>query len=129
MRCNIYKDRMESALERSAVWNRVGTVLTPAPLKRENTQSRPIKNRFCLHEEPLRLVEFCMENSLDCPQDPRKYVLCPASPRKEAGQFYFRMDMKKDAEAGTTGRLRIDFGRGKAFHSCTAGNQRVCQHP
>lgn len=157
MRCNIYKDQMESAevfgkpvlytslqieresipehwycydlaasdrnpvkpaaLEDNAVWNRIGTVLSPVPLKRETTQSRPIKNSFCLHEEPLSLADFCENNNLDCPQDPRKYVLRPASPSKEAGQFYSQMDMEKDAEAGTIGHLRIDFGRGKAFHS------------
>ena len=74
MRCNIYKDQMESA-------------------------------------------GFCEKNHLTCPQGPRKYVLRPASPGKEAGQFYSLPDLEQDAAAGTIGHLRFDFGGGRFHHS------------
>ena len=157
MRCNIYKDQLESAelfgkpvlftglkieresvpenwfcydlaasdrnpvkpatLENHAVWNCVGTVLSPVPLKRETTLARQIKNSFHLHGELLDLAGFCEKNHLDCPTDPRKYVLRPASPGKEAGQFYSLLDLEQDAAAGTIGHLRFDFGGGRFHHS------------
>lgn len=141
MRCNIYKDQLESAelfgkpvlftglpieresvpdnwfcydlaasdrnpvkpatLEDHVVWNRVGTVLSPVPLKRETTLARQIKNSFHLHEELLDLAGFCEKNHLDYPQDPRKYVLRPASPEKETKLFYSLMDLEKDAASST----------------------------
>ena len=157
MRCNIYKDQLESAelfgkpvlytglsieresvpdnwfcydlaasdrnpdkavtLEDHVVWNRVGTVLSPVPLKRETTMARQIKNSFHLHEELLDLAGFCEKNHLDYPQDPRKYVLRPASPGKEAGLFYSLMDLEKDAASGTVGHMRFYFRDGRFNHS------------
>ncbi len=157
MRCNIYKDQMESAelfgkpvlhtslqieresipenwycydlaasdrnpvkpvtLEDHAIWNCAGTVLSPVPLKRETTPARQIRNSFCPQDEWLSLAEFCERNHLDCPQDPRKYVLRPASPSKEAGQFYSLSDLEQDAAAATVGHMRFDFGGGRFHHS------------
>ena len=157
MRCNIYKDQLESAelfgkpvlftglkieresvpenwfcydlaasdrnpvkpatLEDHVVWNRVGTVLSPVPLKRETTLARQIKNSFHLHEELLDLAGFCERNHLACPQDPRKYVLRPASPEKEARQFYSLMDLEQDAAAATVGHMRFHFRDGRFHHS------------
>ena len=53
---------------------------------------------------------FCEKNHLTCPQGPRKYVLRPASPGKEAGQFYSLLDLEQDAAVGT-------FGGGRFHHS------------
>ncbi len=101
-------------LEDRMPWNRTGTVLSPVPLKRKNTLTRQIKNRFSLHEELLDLAGFCKKNHLSCPQDPRKYVLRPAS-HDEAGLFYSQME--EDAAQATVGHLRMDFGGGRLHHS------------
>ena len=101
-------------LEDRMPWNRTGTVLSPVPLKRKNTLTRQIKNRFSLHEELLDLAGFCEKNHLPCPQDPRKYVLRPAS-HDEAGLFYSQME--EDAAQATVGHLRMDFGGGRLHHS------------
>jgi hypothetical protein len=101
-------------LEDRMPWNRTGTVLSPVPLKRKNTLTRQIKNRFSLHEELLDLAGFCEKNHLSCPQDPRKYVLRPAS-HDEAGLFYSQME--EDAAQATVGHLRMDFGGGRLHHS------------
>ena len=101
-------------LEDRMPWNRTGSVLSPVPLKRKNTLTRQIKNRFSLHEELLDLAGFCEKNHLSCPQDPRKYVLRPAS-HDEAGLFYSQME--EDAAQATVGHLRMDFGGGRLHHS------------
>ena len=101
-------------LEDRMPWNRIGTVLSPVPLKRKNTLTRQIKNSFSLHEELLDLAGFCEKNHLPCPQDPRKYVLRPAS-HDEAGLFYSQME--EDAAQATVGHLRMDFGGGRLHHS------------
>ena len=101
-------------LEDRMPWNRTGTVLSPIPLKRKNTLTRQIKNSFSLHEELLDLAGFCEKNHLPCPQDPRKYVLRPAS-HDEAGLFYSQME--EDAAQATVGHLRMDFGGGRLHHS------------
>ena len=63
----------------------------------------------------LTLAEFCREQGLLLPQDPRKYILRPASP-EEAGLFY-TLSPEEDAEQGTIGHVRIDFGHsGSEFH-------------
>ena len=103
-----------ATLEDRMPWNRTGTVLSPVPLKRRNTLTRQIKNSFSLHEELLDLAGFCEKNGLPCPQDPRKYVLRPAS-HDEAGLFYSQME--EDAAQATVGHLRMDFGGGRLHHS------------
>ena len=142
MRCNIYEDQFQSAelfgkpvlytqkqVQREAVpeewhcyladktvWGRTGTVLSPVPLKRETTLTRQIRNSFSLHEELLDLAGFCEKHQLECPADPRKFILRPAS-HQEAGLFYSQMEPERDAEEATVGHLRIDFASGWLHHS------------
>ena len=110
-------------LEDRAVWNRVGSILSPVPLKRETTRARQIKDSFSLHEELLDLAGFCEENHLDCPCAPRKYVLRPASPSQEAGLFYSLGEPEEDAAAGTIGHLRLDFSGGRLHHTWWPHNE------
>ena len=105
-----------SALEDKTAWNRIATVLSPVPLKRETTLTRQIKNSFSLHEELLDLAGFCEKHHLESPSDPRKFILRPAS-SKEAGLFYSQMEPEEDAAAGTIGHVRLDFGNGRLHHS------------
>lgn len=103
-------------LENKSVWNRIGSVLSPVPLKRETTVTRQIRDSFHLHEELLDLAGFCEKNRMPCPQDPRKFILRPAS-HEEAGQFYSLTDLSEDEAAGTIGHVRMDFGGGRLHHS------------
>ncbi len=105
-----------TTLEDKMLWGRIGSVLSPVPLKRETTVTRQIKGSFHLNEELLDLAGFCEKNHLDCPQDPRKFILRPAS-HEEAGLFYSRMEPEQDVELGTIGHLRFDFGDGRLHHS------------
>lgn len=98
-----------AALEDRMPWNRIGSVLSPVSLKRKTTLARQIKNSFHLHEELLDLAGFCEKNRMSCPQDPRKFILRPAS-HEEAGLFYSQMDGEEDTAAATVGHLRMDFG-------------------
>ena len=68
----------------SAVVYRVGTILSPQPLKRASTVERKVKDLYLPFEEPVTLAEFCREQGLPLPLDPRKYIPRPASP-EEAG--------------------------------------------
>ena len=99
-----------------AVWGRIGTVLSPAPLKRPTTEIRQIKDTLILTKETMELSTFCREQNLPCPSDPRKFILRPAS-TQEAGLFYSRMEPEQDAAEGTVGHLRMDFGGGRLHHS------------
>ena len=90
-------------------FDRFGSVLSPAPLKRETTQARPTKDRFLLTRRPLTLAEFCQERGLPQTHDPRKYIPRPASP-EEAGLFY-ALPPERDEELGVIGHVRMDFGR------------------
>ncbi len=92
------------------VWGRTGTVLSPVPLKRDTTLTRQIRNSFSLHEELLDLAGFCEKHQLECPADPRKFILRPAS-HQETGLFYSQMEPERDAEEATVGHLRIDFAQ------------------
>lgn len=105
-----------AALEDRMPWNRIGSVLSPVSLKRKTTLARQIKNSFHLHEELLDLAGFCEKNRLSCPQDPRKFILRPAS-HEEAGLFYSHLDPEQDAAEATVGHLRMDFGGGRLHHS------------
>ena len=98
-----------------AVVYRVGTVLSPQPLKKATTAERKVKDLVLTYEEPVTLAEFCRQQHLPCPQDPRKYILCPAS-LEEAGLFYAQTP-ERDEELGAIGHVRIDFGSGgKSFY-------------
>lgn len=92
-----------------------GTVLSPRPLKREETASRRINGAFRLLGEEMTLEQFCKEYDLSYPQDNQSLVLRPASP-DEAGLFYSELEPEKDGALGTVGRVRLEFGHGgKAF--------------
>ncbi len=94
---------------------RVGTVLSPYSLKRDSTLERKVGDHFFTDRRTLTLAEFCREQNLTLPQDPRKYIPRPASP-EEAGLFY-ALSPEEDAEHGAIGHVRIDFGRsGSEFH-------------
>ena len=98
-----------------AVVYRVGTVLSPQPLKKAATAERKVKDLVLTYEEPVTLAEFCHKHDLPLPQDPRKFTLRPASP-EEAGLF-FAQTPERDEELGAIGHVRIDFGSGgKSFH-------------
>jgi len=103
---NIYKERMLEA----ELLNHAGTVLSPAALKRDSTQARPIKDRFLLTRRKLSLAEFCQEHGLLQVSGPRKFIPRPASP-EEAGLFY-ALPPERDEELGAIGLVRMDFGHG-----------------
>lgn len=105
-----------SAIMDHVIWGRVGTVLSPAPLKRPATEVRQIKDTLNLSGKMTDLSTFCREHDLPCPSDPRKFILRPASV-KEAGLFYSQMEAEQDAAEGTVGHLRMDFGDGRLHHS------------
>ncbi len=94
---------------------RVGTVLSPRPLKRDSTLERKVGDHFFADRRSLTLADFCREQDLPLPQDLRKYIPRPASP-EEAGLFY-ALSPEEDTEQGAIGHVRIDFGRsGSEFH-------------
>lgn len=98
-----------------AVVYRVGTVLSPQPLKKVTTAERKVKDLVLTYEEPVTLAEFCRQQHLPCPQDPRKFIPRPASP-EEAGLF-FAQTPERDEELGAIGHVRMDFGSGgKGFY-------------
>ena len=98
------------------IWGRLGSVLSPAPLKRASTEARRIRDTLVLSGEMTDLSGFCQEHGLTCPSDPRKFILRPAS-KQEAGLFYSQMEQEQDAAEGTVGHLRMDFGGGRLHHS------------
>jgi len=92
-----------------ASFNHSGTVLSPAPLKRDGTAARKIGKRdYFLHGEEMDLEQFCEEYDLECPDNPIKFEMRPASP-DEAGIFY-ALPPEKDEKLGAIGHVRIDFG-------------------
>ena len=110
-------ERAAQLVNRATAWLRIGSVLSPAPLKRDTTSARQIKkDQFSLSDRTLDLAGFCQEQGLPCPHDPRKYVLRPAS-KEEAGLFYSQMEPEQDTAEGTVGHLRMDFGGGRFHHS------------
>lgn len=104
-------------LKDSAVVYRIGTVLSPQPLKKATTLERKVKDLYVAYDKPVTLAEFCQEHGLPLPQDPRKFTLRPASP-EEAGLFY-ALPPERDEELGAIGHVRMDFGRGgkEFYHS------------
>lgn len=115
--CGGYREpSVPKTLEDEAVMDYTGTVLSPVPLKRPKTSARQLQGQFVLHAEWMTLEQFCRENRLEYPADTRKYIPRPASP-KEAGLFY-ALPSEEDAELGTVGHVRLDFGSsGKGFHT------------
>ena len=108
-------DKPSTIMDR-VIWGRIGTVLSPAPLKRPTTEIRQIKDTLILTQEKMDLSTFCREQNLTCPSDPRKFILRPAS-KQEAGLFYSRLEPEQDAAEGTVGHLRMDFGGVRLHHS------------
>lgn len=105
------------------VWGRLGTVLSPVPLKRATTEVRRIKDTLILTGEMTDLNGFCQENHLSCPSDPRKFILRPAS-RVEAGLFYSHLEPDQDVETSVVGHLRLYFDSGGQFrHSWWPHNE------
>ena len=101
------------ALQDHAYVNRIGSVLSPVPLKRESTISRRVNGQFILFGERVTLLEYCHSNALEYPY-PMTCEIRPAS-IEEAGLFY--SDEDHDAALGTVGHLRMDFGSGgKGFY-------------
>ena len=99
----------------SSAFLRIGTVLSPTPLKRPSTRERKVKNQYFISRRTLTLADFCDELGLPVPQDTRKYIPRPASP-EEAGLFY-ALSPKEDKELGAIGHVRIDFGSSReGFH-------------
>ena len=95
--------------------NRIGSVLSPVPLKREGTAVRRVNGQFLLLGSTLTLREYCRDNGLDFPAKNQNFHIRPASP-EEAGLFY-ALSPEEDAEQGAIGHVRIDFGRsGDEFH-------------
>ena len=93
-------ERAAQLVNRAPAWLRIGSVLSPTPLKRDTTSARQIKkDQFSLSDRTLDLAGFCQEQGLPCPHDPRKYVLRPAS-KEEAGLFYSRIEPEQDMTMG-----------------------------
>lgn len=97
------------ALQDHAYVNRIGSVLSPVPLKRASTLSRRVNGQFLLLGGSMTLLEYCHFNALEYPF-PMTYEIRPAS-REEAGLFY--SNAEQDMELGTVGHLRLDFGSDK----------------
>ena len=89
--------------------NHAGAILTPEPVTIPKEGFRRLRGKLNFLGECLTLPDFCEEHGFDLPPDDRKYILRPASP-DEAGLFYSQNE--KDAELGTVGHLRADFGHG-----------------
>ena len=104
------------SLEDHVSVNHAGSVLSPVPLKKDETKARQIRGQFFLHGEEMDLETFCGEHDLEYPADTRKYILRPAS-KEEAGLFYSQMEPEQDAAECTVGHLRMDFGGGGFHHS------------
>lgn len=104
-----------TAISDHAYVNRIGSVLSPVPLKREGTAVRRVNGQFLLLGSTLTLREYCRDNGLDFPAKNQNFHIRPASP-EEAGLFY-ALSPEEDAEQGAIGHVRIDFGRsGDEFH-------------
>ena len=104
------------SLEDHVSVNHAGSVLSPVPLKGDDTKARQIRGRFFFHGEEMDLETFCEEHDLEYPADTRKYILRPAS-KEEAGLFYSQTEPEQDAAECTVGHLRMDFGGGRFHHS------------
>ena len=98
------------ALQDRSYVNRIGSVLSPVPLKRESTISRRVNGQFLLFGGSMTLLEYCHANALEYPFS-MTCEIRPAS-REEAGLFYSHPSGEQDLELGTVGHLRLDFGSG-----------------
>ena len=88
--------------------NHAGSILSYLPLKKGGSQFRLVKDMFQMTGTYSTLSEFCVKESILCPETPIRYLLCPAFP-EEAGLFYAQTP-ERDEELGAIGHVRIDFG-------------------
>ena len=99
-----------AALQDHSYVNRIGSVLSPVPLKRASTISRRVNGQFLLFGGSMTLLEYCHANALEYPF-PMTCEIRPAS-REEAGLFYSPSNEERDMALGTVDHLRLDFGSG-----------------
>lgn len=97
-------------VENWVVVNHAGTVVTAKPVTIPKSGTRQLSGKLNFLDECLTLADFCEEHELELPTDNRKFILRPALP-EEAGLF-FALQKEQDAELGTIGHVRMDFGRG-----------------
>lgn len=90
--------------------NHAGTILIHEPVSIPKEGFRRLKGQLNFLGEDLTLADFCEVRGYFYPEDNRKYIPRPASP-DEAGLFY-ALPPETDAELGTIGHVRMDFGHG-----------------
>lgn len=90
--------------------NHAGTVLTPEAVAIPKEGFRRLSGKLNFLGERLQLSEFCEKHDITLASDNRKFALRPAS-SEESGLF-FTPSAEQDAELGTIGHVRIDFGSG-----------------
>lgn len=93
-----------------AARGRVGSVLSPVPLKRPSILSRKIGGTFIPYGEELTLAAYCKEHGLACPTDNRRFHLRPAS--SEEADLFYALTPEEDTALGAIGHVRMDFGHG-----------------
>lgn len=104
-----------ATVEKLVAVNHSGTILTPEPVSIPKEGFRRLNGKLNFLGEYMTLPEFCEEHGLNLEPDNHKFILRPAS-SDEAGLFYSQNE--KDAELGTVGHLRADFGsKGNEFWS------------
>ena len=110
LRGSDYDPESSIMLEDNVTVNHASTILSPTALKKPDPAiRRRIDGKLNFIGEYLTLYEFCKEHGLPFPDSQHKYILRPASP-EEVGIF-FALTPEQDAELGTIGHVRIDFGR------------------
>lgn len=97
-------------VENWVVVNHAGTVVTAKPVTIPKSGTRQLSGKLNFLDECLTLADFCEEHGLEFPPDNRRFIPRPALP-EEAGLF-FALPKEQDAELGTIGHVRMDFGRG-----------------
>lgn len=114
LRGSVRNAKKPVALSDHAYVNPIGSVLSPVPLKRDNTISRRVNGQFLLLGETTTLRDYCWNNGLEYPFPNQTFAIRPASP-EEAGIFYAQTP-EQDTALGAIGHVRMDFGRsGKDF--------------
>lgn len=86
LRGSVRNAKKPVALSDHAYVNPIGSVLSPVPLKRDNTISRRVNGQFLLLGETTTLRDYCWNNGLEYPFPNQTFAIRPASP-EEAGIF------------------------------------------
>lgn len=105
---NARNTKIPTAISDHAYVNRIGSILSPVPLKRENTVSRRVNGKYLLLGEFLTLREYCRDNHLDFPAKGQDFRIRPASP-EEAGLFY-ALPPERDRKGAPAGAQRSGSG-------------------